>query len=180
MDAGARRRGEGERLGRRAGARVDPGGAVVEAALIGVVDAVDQLRRALETFVDDIGFAIGAEQLRALRHRERIEAVTRTVERQRERRFDLGRYRSNEKPIPSQIFDVPGLITLHCDIHEHMRGLILVLDTPHFARTGTDGSYRLTRLPAGQYTLKVWLDSKTTLERRVELRNGATLHLDFP
>ena len=96
------------------------------------------------------------------------------------KRFDLGRYRSNEKPIPSQIFDVPGLITLHCDIHEHMRGLILVLDTPHFARTGTDGSYRLTRLPAGQYTLKVWLDSKTTLERRVELRNGATLHLDFP
>jgi plastocyanin len=96
------------------------------------------------------------------------------------KRFDLGRYRSDEKPVPSQVFDVAGLVTLHCDIHEHMRGLILVLDTPYFARTGTDGSYRLSRLPAGQYTLKAWLDSKTTLERRVELKNGATLRVDFP
>jgi plastocyanin len=96
------------------------------------------------------------------------------------KRFDLGRYRSDEKPVPSQIFDVAGLVTLHCDIHEHMRGLILVLDTPHFVRTESDGSYRLSRLPAGQYTLKAWLDSKTTLERHVELKNGAALHVDFP
>jgi len=61
-----------------------------------------------------------------------------------------------------------------------MRGLILVLDTPYFVRTGTDGTYRLSRLPAGQYTLKAWLDSKTTLERRVELKNGTTLRVDFP
>ena len=96
------------------------------------------------------------------------------------KRFDLGRYRPDEKPVPSQIFDVPGLVTLHCDIHEHMRGLILVLETPHFVRTGPDGRYRLAGLPAGRYTLKAWVDSKTTLERAVELKNGTTLHLDFP
>src|ERR1700746_2091982 len=48
------------------------------------------------------------------------------------KRFDLGRYRPDERPIPSQVFDKPGLVTLRCDINEHMRGLILVLDTPHF------------------------------------------------
>src|SRR2546421_8384053 len=64
------------------------------------------------------------------------------------KRFDLGRYRKDERPIPSQICDVPGLITLRCDIHEHMRGLILVLDSPHFTTTNADGSYRLTGLPA--------------------------------
>ncbi len=96
------------------------------------------------------------------------------------KRFDLGRYRSNETPVPFQIFDQPGLVTLHCDIHEHMRGLILVLETPHFVRTDPEGRYRLAGLPAGRYTLKAWVNSKTTLERAVELKNGATLHLDFP
>ena len=43
------------------------------------------------------------------------------------KRFDLGRYPPEENPIPSVVFDKPGLVTLRCDIHEHMRGLILVL-----------------------------------------------------
>ncbi len=96
------------------------------------------------------------------------------------KRFDLGRYRPEERPIPSQVFDTAGLITLHCDIHEHMRGLILVLDTPHFVRSDTSGRYRLAGLPPGHYTLKAWVSSKTTLERPVDLKNGATLHVDFP
>lgn len=96
------------------------------------------------------------------------------------KRFDLGRYRPEEKPVPSQVFDVVGLVTLRCDIHEHMRGLILVLDTPHFVATDAEGRYRLGGLPAGRYTLKVWLDSRTTLERVVELTADTVLHADFP
>jgi len=96
------------------------------------------------------------------------------------KRFDLGRYRSDERPIPSQVFDQSGLVALHCDIHQHMRGLILVLDTPYFAKSDTEGNYRLSGLPAGRYTLKAWTDSRTTLERSVELKSGATLHVDFP
>jgi plastocyanin len=96
------------------------------------------------------------------------------------KRFDLGRYRPDERPIPSQVFDKPGLVTLRCDIHEHMRGLILVLETPHFVTSDTEGRFRLSGLPAGRYTLKAWLSSKTTLERPVELKSGETLHVDFP
>ncbi len=96
------------------------------------------------------------------------------------KRFDLGRYRGDERPIPSVLFDKPGLITLRCDIHEHMRGLILVLDTPHFVTTDADGHYRLPGLPAGKYVLKAWVDSRTTREQPVELKNGSTLHVDFP
>ena len=96
------------------------------------------------------------------------------------KRFDLGRYRQDERPIPAQTFEQPGLIALHCDIHEHMRGLILVLDTPHFVRTDTEGRYRLAGLPAGRYTLKAWVNSKMTLERTVELKSGATVLVDFP
>src|SRR5881392_2034306 len=80
------------------------------------------------------------------------------------KRFDLGRYRSDEKPVPSQVFDTPGLVTLRCDIHEHMRALILVLDTPYFVVTNPDGRYRLSGLPSGHYTLKA----------------DTVLHVDFP
>lgn len=96
------------------------------------------------------------------------------------KRFDLGRYRPDEKPVPSQVFDVPGLVTLRCDIHEHMRGLILVLGTPHFTMTDENGRFRLSGLPAGHYTLKAWVDSRTTREHPVDLKSGSTLHVDFP
>lgn len=96
------------------------------------------------------------------------------------KRFDLGRYRPDEKPVPSQVFDVPGLVTLRCDIHEHMRGLILVLATPHFAMTDETGRFRLSGLPAGHYTLKAWVDSRTTREHPVDLKSGSTVHVDFP
>ena len=96
------------------------------------------------------------------------------------KRFDLGRYRPDEKPVPSQVFDKPGLITLRCDIHEHMRGLILVLETPHFALSDSEGRFRLTNLPAGRFTLKAWLSSKTTLEIPVELQTNASLQVNLP
>jgi len=96
------------------------------------------------------------------------------------KRFDLGRYRAEERPIPTQVFDKLGLVTLRCDIHEHMRGLILVLNTPYFVMTDTDGHFRLSGLPPGRYTLKAWIDSRTTREKPVELKNDQTLHIDFP
>ena len=96
------------------------------------------------------------------------------------KRFDLGRYRPDEKPVPSQVFDKPGVVMLHCDIHEQMRGIILVLESPHFQRTDPQGKYLLEGLPSGHYTLKAWVDSKTTLEKEVDLKAGSKLHVDFP
>lgn len=94
------------------------------------------------------------------------------------KRFDLGRYRKDEKP-PSQVFDKPGLVKLYCEIHEHMRGSILVLDTPHFARAdAATGKYKLENLPAGKFTLKAWVDEKI-IERPVELKDGETVTVDF-
>jgi len=94
------------------------------------------------------------------------------------KRFDLGRYRKEEKPA-AQLFDKTGLVRLSCEIHEHMRGFILVLDTPYFQKTDTNGHYRLDHLPAGRFVLKAWLNEKSVLERPVELKAGETLRVDF-
>ena len=96
------------------------------------------------------------------------------------KRFDLGRYRRDEKPVPSQVFDKPGLVTLRCDIHDHMRGLILVLETSHFVVSDEQGHFRLNGLPSGHHALKAWIDSRTTYEKPVDLRDGVTAKIDFP
>jgi len=96
------------------------------------------------------------------------------------KRFDLGRYRSDEKPVPSVVFDKPGLVTLRCDIHEHMRALILVVATPYFAVTDADGKYRIEGLPAGHFVAKAWIDSRTTREAPIDVRADSSAHADFP
>jgi plastocyanin len=95
------------------------------------------------------------------------------------KRFDLGRFRKDEKPT-SVVFDKPGVVTIHCEIHDRMRGTILVLETPHFIKTDTAGRYRLEHLPTGNYVLKAWVDGSDVREHAVELKNGAALHVDFP
>jgi plastocyanin len=93
------------------------------------------------------------------------------------KRFDLGRYRKTDRP-PVEVFDKPGVVKLYCEIHHHMRGIILVLDTPYFVHT-TNGVYRLQGLPAGQYLLKAWIDEKHVQEKPVDLHAGKQLHVDF-
>jgi plastocyanin len=95
------------------------------------------------------------------------------------KRFDLGRYRKNEKPT-TIVFDKPGAVTIHCEIHERMRGTILVLETPYFQKTDTAGRYRLEHLPAGSYVLKAWVAGDDVRQRPVELKTGMALHVDFP
>ena len=94
------------------------------------------------------------------------------------KRFDLGRYRKDEKP-PVITFDRAGIVRLACEIHEHMEGVILVVDTPYFQKTDADGTFRLEGLPAGRFVLKAWVSEKQMHERPVELVPGARLRVDF-
>ncbi len=96
------------------------------------------------------------------------------------KRFDLGRHRPEDIPVPSQVFDKAGMITLRCDIHEHMRAIILVLDTPHFVFSDPSGNFKLSGLPAGNYKLKAWIDSRTTLVKDVTLGGSGKINVNFP
>ena len=95
------------------------------------------------------------------------------------KRFDLGRYRKREMP-PALTLDKAGVVRLYCEIHQHMRGVILVLDTPYFTTTNAEGQYELEGLPAGTWELKAWLDEKVTVMQTVTIEPGKTLRVDFP
>jgi len=70
-------------------------------------------------------------------------------------------------------------VRLYCEIHQHMRGVILVLDTPFFAITDAEGRYRLTGVPAGTFQLKAWLSEKTTIMQEVTVTAGKTQRVNF-
>jgi plastocyanin len=54
------------------------------------------------------------------------------------------------------VFDRAGLVTLGCNIHDHMLGYVYVTDSPWYGRTGADGTLRLRDLAPGEYTVRVW------------------------
>ena len=56
----------------------------------------------------------------------------------------------------SIVFDKPGEVVLGCNIHDHMHAYIYVVDTPYFAKTGTEGRAHLESVPAGDYELLMW------------------------
>ena len=57
---------------------------------------------------------------------------------------------------PPQLFDRPGVVVLGCNIHDGMLGYIVVVDTPHFAKTDEQGVALINDVPSDDYVLAAW------------------------
>jgi plastocyanin len=68
--------------------------------------------------------------------------------------FQLPLYKGT--PANPIVFDQPGVATLGCNIHDRMSAYIVVVDTPHFAKSGRDGRVTIANVPAGRYTVRLW------------------------
>ena len=73
----------------------------------------------------------------------------------------------------------PGVVQLTCDIHTHMRGVILSLETPYFTRADAEGRYRLRGLPDGRYRVEVYHLDAGKRTANVVLSGGQPLRQDF-
>lgn len=62
---------------------------------------------------------------------------------------------AGEELIKSNFIDV-GAIAMGCNIHDWMSGHLLVLDTPYFAKTDTQGKVSLDIAQSGKYNLVIW------------------------
>lgn len=96
------------------------------------------------------------------------------------KRFELPLYTGT--PPDPVVFDSAGIVTVGCNIHDWMKGYIVVVDTPHYALSGADGRVDLDA-PAGQYLLTAWherLPSVDAAPKRtvtLPMAEGATLDL---
>ncbi|MDO8330503.1 MAG: hypothetical protein Q7T36_08545 [Fluviicoccus sp.] len=54
------------------------------------------------------------------------------------------------------LFDRPGEVALGCNIHDWMEAYVLVVNSPYFAKTGSDGKALIRNVPAGHYRVRVW------------------------
>ena len=73
--------------------------------------------------------------------------------------FDVGLYPPGASR--SIRFRRAGIVRVFCNIHPAMSAVILVLDTPYFAKAGDDGHYRIANVPPGGYRLRVF-DERAT------------------
>jgi plastocyanin len=68
--------------------------------------------------------------------------------------FDLGRFPQGQSR--SRRFMKSGVVKVYCHIHSHMSAVILVFDHLYFTTAAADGTFRLSSVPVGRYTLKAW------------------------
>jgi plastocyanin len=94
--------------------------------------------------------------------------------------FDLGRY--PEGQTRSRQFTRPGIVKVYCHIHSHMSATILVMDHPHFATPDDSGTFSLSDVPPGDYTLVGWHERVGEQSVRVTIRPGepTTASLSLP
>jgi hypothetical protein len=60
-----------------------------------------------------------------------------------------------------------------------MHGYIAVFKHPYFAVTGKDGSFDLSSLPPGTYTIQVWQEKYGTQEQQITVGAKDSKTLDF-
>jgi plastocyanin len=75
-------------------------------------------------------------------------------------------------------FDALGTAQLFCNLHTEMVGYIVVVPTPYFALTGSDGTFTIKDVPAGTYTLKTWSEDGKPTTQTVTL-TGATVSVQL-
>lgn len=68
---------------------------------------------------------------------------------------------------------------IKCDVHPWMSAYVGVTDHPFFAVTGTDGTYTISGLPAGTYTIEAWHERLGTQTAEVTVADGETATADF-
>jgi len=94
----------------------------------------------------------------------------------RARRFDLGRYPAGESK--DVVFDEPGIIQVFCEVHDFMRGTIVVTENPYYAIVEDDGTFSIVGVPPGDYTLVAWQADHDEVERSVTVTEGGNAHLE--
>lgn len=68
---------------------------------------------------------------------------------------------------------------MKCDVHPWMAAYVGVLEHPYFAVSGSDGTFTISDVPAGTYTIEAWHEKLGTKTMEVTVSDGASATADF-
>ncbi len=68
---------------------------------------------------------------------------------------------------------IPEIIPLKCDLHGWMKAWIIVADHPYHAISDQEGSFQISGIPPGTYTVQFWHETLGQLSREVTVETGA-------
>lgn len=75
----------------------------------------------------------------------------------------------------------PGMMRVECDTHGWMLGWIFAVENPYVAVTAPDGTFKITDVPPGSYTLVAWQEYTGPNERPVTVKpkEAATVNVEL-
>jgi hypothetical protein len=74
-----------------------------------------------------------------------------------------------------------NFLKFKCDVHQWMFAWVTVVDSPYFAVTGKDGTFKISNVPPGKYTISA-LHRKAApagVDKEIEVTDGAPAKVDF-
>ena len=72
-------------------------------------------------------------------------------------------------------FDTPGVVPLLCNVHPEMSGYVIVTPTPYYAETDDSGSFKITNVPDGSYTVTAWHEGYKNQSKPVAVGGDVTV-----
>jgi plastocyanin len=75
--------------------------------------------------------------------------------------------------------DKPDIINIKCDVHNWMNGWLFVVGNPYYSVTDSTGSFKLTDVPPGTYTVTVWHETLGKLSKTVSVKPKEDVKITF-
>jgi plastocyanin len=82
-------------------------------------------------------------------------------------------------PITKKLPEGSEVLKFKCDVHPWMTGYVVVSPNPFFAVTGDDGTFKITGVPAGSYTIEAWHERFGTKTFDLTVADAKPTEIDF-
>ncbi len=91
--------------------------------------------------------------------------------------INLGEHLNESNDVILQNPEEP--FAVKCDIHPWMTAWVGVFDHPYYAVSSVDGTFAISRIPPGHYTLTAWHEVLAPMEQQIDIAGDSTTTANF-